>query len=44
MELDPDLELEEIDNWRKERNFDNIRYFTVAVASHLQLSGSTSLN
>jgi hypothetical protein len=44
LELDPDHQVEEIDNWKKERDFANIRYFTVAVASHLQLSGQYLYN
>jgi hypothetical protein len=43
MELDADHEAEEILNWKNERDFGKIRYFTVAVASHLQLSGRLPL-
>ncbi|KAF8221219.1 hypothetical protein L208DRAFT_1382346 [Tricholoma matsutake] len=43
MEFNPDHEAEEIDNWNKERNYADIRYVTIAVASHLQLSGQLSV-
>ncbi|KAF8221753.1 hypothetical protein L208DRAFT_1529442 [Tricholoma matsutake] len=43
MEFNPDHEAEEIDNWNKECNYADICYVTIAVASHLQLSGQLSV-